>query len=352
MQSADKGLSNEAKVGIFVLLIIAAFILMSIRIGEFDLSRQRSYPLKMNFTSVEGLKEGSPLEVAGVSVGHVTAIELLGNNLVGVKAKVNYDIKLPVDTSAAIVSKGVLGDKRIIIYPGRATTVIKAGGEIKNTTSPASMDEIVGQLAGVAQSLTDVAGTLSGLLADGDFQTELRETMKNIHDVTATAAMIANENGEDISLMLADLRTTSENLSLLTEGLNDATRQVNGLLGGVADGRGTVGKLMTDDQLYVSLTSMASKADKIAGKLNSDDGSLGLLLSDDQLYRNLNELSANLSEISATVAGGEGTIGKLLSDEEIYRLMKETLKNANSAAQGLDEQTPISVMGTVMGLIF
>ena len=214
------------------------------------------------------------------------------------------------------------------------------------------MDEIVGQLAGVAQSLTDVAGTLSGLLADGDFQTELRETMKNIHDVTATAAMIANENGEDISLMLADLRTTSENLSLLTEGLNDATRQVNGLLGGVADGRGTVGKLMTDDQLYVSLTSMASKADKIAGKLNSDDGSLGLLLSDDQLYRNLNELSANLSEISATVAGGEGTIGKLLSDEEIYRLMKETLKNANSAAQGLDEQTPISVMGTVMGLIF
>ena len=352
MPSADKGLSNEAKVGIFVLLIIAAFILMSIRIGEFDLSRQRTYPLKLSFNSVEGLKEGSPLEVAGVGVGQVTAIELKGNNLVGVSGKVNYDIKLPVDTSAAIVSKGVLGDKRIIIYPGRATTLIKPGGEIANTTSPASMDEVIGQLAGVAQSLTEVAGNLSGLLADGDFQTTLVETMHNIHDVTAAAALIANRNTDDISLMITDLRTTSSNLTVLSSGLNEATNQVNGLLSGVADGRGTVGKLMTDDQLYVSLLSTVNKVDKVAGKLNSDEGSLGLLLSDDQLYRNLSELTANLNEVSATLAGGEGTIGKLLSDEEIYRLMKETLKNANSAAQGLDEQTPISVMGTVMGLIF
>ena len=124
------------------------------------------------------------------------------------------------------------------------------------------------------------------------------------------------------------------------------------LAGVWAEGRGTVGKLMTDDKLYVDLVSTVGRVDKIATKIDSGNGTLGLLLSDDQLYRNLNELTQNLKDISGTVANGDGTIGKLLSDEEIYRLMKETLKSANSAAQGLDEQTPISVMGTVMGLVF
>jgi len=352
MQSTEKGLSNEAKVGIFVLMIIAAFILMSIRIGEFSFSPQRSYSLSMSFTSVEGLKEGSPLEVAGVGVGEVTGIALKSNNQVEVKAKVNAEVKLPVDTSAAIVTKGVLGDKRIILYPGRAATLIKPGGQLKNTSSPASIDEIVGQLAGVAQNLTEVAGTLTGIFNDDEFRTNLLETMRNIHDVSAAAAMVANRNGDDISVMISNLRTTSENLTVLTSSLNEASSQVNGLLSGVAEGRGTVGKLMTDDKLYVGLVSTVGRVDKIATKIDSGDGTLGLLLTDDQLYRNLNELTENLKDVSGTVANGDGTIGKLLSDDEIYRLMKETLKNANSAAQGLDEQTPISVMGTVMGLVF
>jgi len=52
------------------------------------------------------------------------------------------------------------------------------------------------------------------------------------------------------------------------------------------------------------------------------------------------------------MAAGRGTLGRLMTDEELYTDMHETLRSANKAMQGIEEQTPITVFGTVLGVIW
>ena len=75
-------------------------------------------------------------------------------------------------------------------------------------------------------------------------------------------------------------------------------------------------------------------------------------MSDSTLYYNLADTTKNLKVITDELASGKGTLGHLLTDEELYTNLKEAIQSANRAAQGLEEQTPISVMGTILGLVW
>ena len=72
-------MSNEAKVGIFIVIVIIIFIVLSMKIGELSFSKKATYPITMVFSTVEGLKVSAPLELAGVEEGKVTAITLNKN---------------------------------------------------------------------------------------------------------------------------------------------------------------------------------------------------------------------------------------------------------------------------------
>jgi phospholipid/cholesterol/gamma-HCH transport system substrate-binding protein len=84
----------------------------------------------------------------------------------------------------------------------------------------------------------------------------------------------------------------------------------------------------------------------------NEDSTLGLLMSDNTLYYDLLAVSDNLKFITDELASGRGTLGHLLTDDELYASLKETIQNANRAAKGIEEQTPITVMGTILGLIW
>ena len=62
-------MTNEARVGLFVFIVIVIFVVLSIKIGELSFNNKTTYPMSMVFSSVEGLKPGSNLELAGVVVG-------------------------------------------------------------------------------------------------------------------------------------------------------------------------------------------------------------------------------------------------------------------------------------------
>jgi len=82
-----------------------------------------------------------------------------------------------------------------------------------------------------------------------------------------------------------------------------------------------------------------------------EDNSIALLLSDNTLYYDLLAVTDNLKLVSEQIASGEGTIGRLVNDDELYRSLTEAVRSANKAAQGIEEQTPITVMGTVLGTV-
>ena len=341
-------MSNEARVGLFIVIVIIIFSILSVEIGELSFSKKKTYPITMVFSSVEGLKKSSPLELAGVQVGSVTGIALNADYSAVVSAAINEDIKLPINSVASIATKGVLGDKIIVLTPGLSENTIEPGGNLARTSVPPSLDFLLMQLGELAGNLTELTGALNSVFGDED---TLRSILNNIHKLSEDSSALVAENRENISGILSNFTEITDNFSVVSQDLTSTSHDLGQILDRMNTGQGTIGKLINDDTLYVTMVDFMEKMQQFTSNL-SQDSTINLLLSDSSLYYDLLAIAENIKFISDELAAGRGTLGHILVDEELYQQLNETLSNANLAAQGLEEQVPITVMGTILGLIW
>ena len=341
-------MSNETKVGIFILIVIAIFIIISMKIGELSFSKKGTYPITMVFSTVEGLKKSAPLELAGVEVGSVESIILNKDYSAVVTAMLHEDIKLPIDSVASISTKGVLGDKIIMITPGVSKNTINPGGNLARTKVPPSVDRLLTQLGELTENLSQLSMSLNAAFGDEE---SMKEIVVNIRNLTANTSSLISENKDNISAILTNMRDITDDFTVVSQNLTTTSQNMDGIFASINSGQGTLGKLVTDDTLYNSVMEVMVSIQNVTGRMN-EDSTLGLLMSDNTLYYDLLAVSDNLKFITDELASGRGTLGHLLTDDELYASLKETLQNANRAAQGIEEQTPITVMGTILGLIW
>jgi phospholipid/cholesterol/gamma-HCH transport system substrate-binding protein len=106
--------------------------------------------------------------------------------------------------------------------------------------------------------------------------------------------------------------------------------QATSLLKDIRQGKGTVGKLFTDDQLYRDVDKFVDSAQVVAGYLSKGRGTIGMLVRDPAAYRQLNEALANLQDMTRRINAGEGSIGQLLKDDRLA-------KSLSSASGNLDQ---------------
>jgi phospholipid/cholesterol/gamma-HCH transport system substrate-binding protein len=341
-------MSNETKVGIFILIVIAIFIIISMKIGELSFSKKGTYPITMVFSTVEGLKKSAPLELAGVEVGSVESIILNKDYSAVVTAMLHEDIKLPIDSVASISTKGVLGDKIIMITPGVSKNTINPGGNLARTKVPPSVDRLLTQLGELTENLSQLSSSLNAAFGDEE---SMREIVVNIRNLTANTSSLVSENKDNISAILTNMRDITDDFTVVSQNLTTTSKNMDGIFASINSGQGTLGKLVTDDTLYNSITEVMVSIQSVTDSMN-EDSTLGLLMSDNTLYYDLLAVSDNLKFITDELASGKGTLGHLLTDDELYASLKETLQNANRAAQGIEEQTPITIMGTILGLVW
>lgn len=341
-------MSNEVKVGIFVVFIFIIFVVLSVKIGELNLSKKGTYPFTMVFPTVEGLNISSNIELAGVNVGKVTGIMLNKDYTAVVTAALNEDIKLPIDSTASIGTKGVLGDRIIILSPGVSKNYIDPGGNLARTKVPPSMDTLLMQVGELASNLTQLSASLTTAFGD---QETMRDIVVNLRDLSANTSSLVAENKDNISDILTNMREITNNFTVVSQNLTSTSKNIDEMVGTINSGQGSLGKLVTDETLYNSMVDFMESAQLVMDRVNGD-GTLGLLMSDSTLYYNLADTTKNLKVITDELASGKGTLGHLLTDEELYTNLNEAIQSANRAAQGLEEQTPISVMGTILGLVW
>ncbi len=132
----------DLAVGVFVLVGILALAWLSVNLGRVAFFGGRGYVLTADFPSVGGLKVGSPVEIAGVQIGSVDAI-----NLVDEQARVVMSIRPSVtlhdDSIASIKTKGLIGEKYIRISPGGSGRIIPPKGRIKDVEPPVDLEELL-----------------------------------------------------------------------------------------------------------------------------------------------------------------------------------------------------------------
>lgn len=341
-------MSNETKVGIFVVVIIITFILLLFKIGDLNLSKPDTYTMTLVFSTVEGLKVGSQLEMAGVQIGSVKDITLGRNYSAVVTAEVNENVKIPIDSVASVATKGILGDKIIIIKPGSSKNTIEPEGNLPRTTVPPSLDTLLEQLGQIAGNLTELTGSLNATLGDEE---TLRSILTNIQKLSEDSSSLVAENKDNITSVVSNLKVITAAMADASESITGASQNMNEILSTINSGNGTIGKLVYDDRLYESFVSSLESLHKLTDSIE-EENTISLLLSDPTLYYNLVAISENVRTVTDNLAAGKGSLGKLLTDDELYANMNEAVRNVNNAAQGLSEQVPITVMGSIMGFIW
>jgi phospholipid/cholesterol/gamma-HCH transport system substrate-binding protein len=143
-----KKYSMETIVGIFVTAGLLCAGYMAVKLGNFSLFAEAPQVLYARFTSVSGLKVGSPVEIFGIQVGNVQKIEIdTAKGMALVQIGLKKGIKVYDDAIASIKTAGLIGDKFIQVDPGGSGDLLKPGGTITETLPAVDLGDLIGKYA-------------------------------------------------------------------------------------------------------------------------------------------------------------------------------------------------------------
>jgi phospholipid/cholesterol/gamma-HCH transport system substrate-binding protein len=134
-------------VGVFVALGFAALVFLAMKVGgSSELSGASTYAVTAPFDNVGGLKPRAPVKSAGVVVGRVGDIHFDSRNFRAiVRIDLNERYRFPRDTSASILTSGLLGEQYIGLDPGADTETLKNGDMLEITQSAVVLEKLIGQ---------------------------------------------------------------------------------------------------------------------------------------------------------------------------------------------------------------
>ena len=138
----------ETLVGLFVLLGALAIVFLALKAANLaSFSFDATYGLSARFDNVGGLKVRAPVKSAGVTVGRIRSITFDDKNFQGVVSmQIDRRYRFPADTSAKILTSGLLGDQYVGLEPGGDDKSLNAGDAIKMTQSAVVLENLIGQM--------------------------------------------------------------------------------------------------------------------------------------------------------------------------------------------------------------
>lgn len=138
--------TRDFVVGSFVFAGLAAIAYLSLSIGGVSYSGPKGLFLFAYFDEIGGLKARAPVVISGVKVGEVTSIALSDDYRAKVTFNLDPRLKLPVDTTASIVTSGLLGDRYVSLQPGGDDQLLKSGDRIEFVESAVILERMIGKM--------------------------------------------------------------------------------------------------------------------------------------------------------------------------------------------------------------
>jgi phospholipid/cholesterol/gamma-HCH transport system substrate-binding protein len=138
--------ARDLLVGLFVLAGLGAIAYLSLSVGGLAYGGPGGFFLHANFDEIGGLKTRAPVVISGVRVGQVSSITLSDDYRARVTLDLDPRLELPVDTTASIVTSGVLGDRYVSLQPGGEEDLLEPGDEISFVESAVLLERLIGKL--------------------------------------------------------------------------------------------------------------------------------------------------------------------------------------------------------------
>jgi phospholipid/cholesterol/gamma-HCH transport system substrate-binding protein len=200
----------------------------------------------------------------------------------------------------------------------------------------------LGSLSLLGEAVVDISAATTGQPLPEYAYVQSAKTPGSISDVAAGAS----EGIDELTKMLKDIRAgkgTAGKLitdEQLYKELNAFLASAENVVNTVNRGKGTLGQLVNDPKAYKSLQASLDNLSAMTARLNAGEGSLGALLKDDAFAKSLSATTANLDQLTQRINKGEGTAGKLVTDAALYNRVSaiserlDTLINRLNDGQG------------------
>ncbi len=293
----DRERSMQLRVGVFVLGLLVLFVVFVLTIGSQSRIFERRYALHAFFGTIEGLNEGAPVRLAGVSVGTVSAIRF-DKDLASKKIKVTLSLdsrvrdRIREDSIANIATIGLVGDKVLELTVGSPDRNVLPPEGILASIDPPDYAKLLEKGNQIVDNVVKISDALSQVLGGGAGAASRQDLAASIGSLRRITEEIERGDGLVHALLYDPKgRDILNELQLAAKGLNTLTAKFQ-------EGKGLAHALFADP-----------RADKIMADLE--------------------QASRNLNLVSVRLAKGEGTLGALIDDPTLYEDLSSLLRGAN-----------------------
>lgn len=297
-------MTTAAKVGALFLLALALTGILIWNIEDLKLGRKLGKTVTVQFDDVAGLKEKADVRVAGVLVGRVGKIRLVGGRAV-VDLELEKDVELHQGAGAHIATLGMLGENYVDLTPGPSTAQKLAEGTMLRGKEGVSLDQVSRLARDIEIDLRDVTANLNKSLGGVRGQERIEAVVDNMVALSNSLRRLVDENRAGIDATTSNFREFSSQMTRLVDRID---RLVAANQGNVTD------TVANAKELSAKLQTTIDNMNAITGKINSGQGSVGQLVTSDQTTKNLNDALVAVKEGVNSITGAVNEVKKLNFD--------------------------------------
>jgi phospholipid/cholesterol/gamma-HCH transport system substrate-binding protein len=308
---------GQLRVGLLTLVGLFLIMVAILYVTGAGILRAK-YQLRTYLPEVEQLTLGAPVRLDGVEVGNVDGIRITPSSASPEKADRNRNVEVVMRV-----------DKRFkdnITTESRASLVTE--GFLGN------------RYVRITRGYTG-----SPIPPQGEVLGEQEVAMKDVVERGADLVQNLGTLAKDVQSLIAGLRKGQGSLGkLMTDDqlynhMNSSVTRLDQMLDQTQAGKNSLGKLLATDEMYQRLNSMADRIDKVLSEIQDQKGTLGKLVYDPALYQNAREFVEKGNAFLADVRAGKGTFGKLSTDEKLYDNLRDSAASLKEATDKLNKGT-------------
>lgn len=315
---------SELRVGLTVLfasitLAVLVFV-MSGSVSPFS----HKIVVRAYFENAAGLVKGAPVRLSGVDIGNVDRI-----NITRDAARRLTPVEVIMKVSAKHESE-VMEDDRPKKENGTdngSKATLATQGVLGATFVDIDSSHATGRPIrdGDELSTTETPALQDVLKSSQGTIDKLNVILTRVDDIVSS---IQNGKGS-VGKIINDPE--------LYNRANATVAELQQLANQITEGKGSIGKLLYSDELYNKINDSVTKLNTIVDEVNSGKGNLGKLLKDEQLYNNINQTAAKLRDLMNDIDAGKGTLGKLAKDQEYAKKIDSITTNLDTISNRLAE---------------
>lgn len=334
-----KAFLTPFSVGLVVISGFAAFVWMSGQVKEGIDDDASSYRVFATFKDASGLADKSKVTIAGINVGQIDKVELIGD-----EAKVWIKVNTPLKSDAQVAKKqaSLLGEYYLRLTPGYQGTPLKDGDEIKNIVYDVPTSDLINELKGITSNVNEITVSLKKVLAGRDGEARLVQIVENVNKTVEEVRRAVVDNGpkvdrvvdnvvavsreargfvkefrSDARVIMRDAKTVARDAKVVTADAKAISGGVRALVdpGGLSgqpkppvigpDGKvvdaavaGTAGAPRATvstaveklESALANLDGTLAKTRSIADKIDKGEGSIGKLINESRLHDGVSDL--------------------------------------------------------------